>query len=79
MVTIGNRIQTYRRLIRNILIRYYQSGRRLTTAQAQRLTLYRAELRELRRLENIYGPNAQVHTFEPVSYTHLTLPTKRIV
>ena len=64
MVAIKDRIETYRRLIRNIMIRFHQQNRHLTTRQAQRLALYRAELRELRRMEQIYGPNAQVHTFE---------------
>ena len=38
-----------------------------------------AAQRELRRTSPVASPPLDMHIWLPVSYTHLTLPTKRIV
>ena len=61
MVTIANQIARYRRRAGRIMFRFFhQQNRTLTPRQALKLAWLLAELRELRQLEQIHGPNAQV-------------------
>ena len=71
MVTIVNQIARYRRRAARIMFRFHQQNRTLTTRQAFRLAWLLAELRELRQMEQIHGPNAQVHPFERLAIVGL--------
>ena len=65
MVTIATQIARYRRRAARIMHRFFNyQNRRLTPRQALKLAWLLAELRELCQLEQIHGPNAQVHPFE---------------
>ena len=60
VVTIAERIATYKVLIRNLKIKFRQQGKRWTTDQALKLVHYQKELRELEKKQLTLGPNAKV-------------------
>ena len=60
VVTIAERITTYKVLIRNLRIKFHQQKKRWTTEQALKFAWYQTELRKLEQKQLVVGSNAKV-------------------